>query len=55
MAEIMSSAQDYMAEAFDFQQTLQTRMRALPLPDFERLLHPLFEQGMSYLSLLLCW
>ncbi|GBG27090.1 Hypothetical Protein FCC1311_033132 [Hondaea fermentalgiana] len=44
MYDIMRSAEPYMNDTFDLQRTLTTRMSKMPPRDFERLLHPIFEQ-----------
>jgi uncharacterized membrane protein YheB (UPF0754 family) len=44
MNEVMMGADQYMYKAFDLERTLQTRMMKLPYADFEKLLHPVFQE-----------
>ncbi|CAK9108496.1 Hypothetical protein SCF082_LOCUS50455 [Durusdinium trenchii] len=44
MYGIMRSAEPYMDQVFDLENTLRTRMRALPPTEFEGLLHPVFQE-----------
>ena len=44
LSETMAHAEKYTQKALDMQNTLTTRMSALPSRQFERLLHPVFEE-----------
>ena len=44
LASTMSRGESYVQEALDMQTTLTTRMRGLSSRQFERLLHPVFEE-----------
>jgi uncharacterized membrane protein YheB (UPF0754 family) len=44
LADTMVCLEDYTQEALDMENTMSTRMGALPSAQFERLLHPVFEE-----------
>ena len=41
---LRKNVDDYMTEALDLERTLRVKMAALPPNEFERLLHPVFEE-----------
>ena len=44
LPETMRQVEEYTQTALDMENTMGTRMAALPCGEFERLLHPVFEE-----------